>query len=95
MFCGVCLHECAFKSWKTLAKQCRPPRKLRNEEQAGTHTRAGWIGTRDGLEADELRPGYMLVRARVRLSGYGGRRTMALFVRDGFRKMGLKPIFVK
>ena len=50
------------------------------KRHAGTHTRAGWIGARDGLEADELRPGYVLVRARVRLRGCRGRRTMALFL---------------
>ena len=66
------------------------------KRHAGTHTRAGWIGARDGLEADELRPGNVLVRARVRLSGWRGRRTSTmLFGRDGFRKLGLKPIFVK
>ena len=36
------------------------------KRHAGTHARAWWIGTRAGLEVDELRPGYVLVRARVR-----------------------------
>ena len=35
------------------------------KRHGGTHARAGWIGTRDGMEVDELRPGYVLVRASV------------------------------
>ena len=42
-----------------------PPSKLRNEEAWRDTHAYGWIGTRDGMEADELRPGYVLVRATV------------------------------